>query len=79
MSAYKAIFNVTTSNNKFYFKKELIDEDFIQINIPPGAYEIENINNETKRIIIDKHYYNENEYPFTIKPNFSTLGSFVKI
>ena len=34
LSAYNGIFNVTKSNNKFYFKKTLIDEDFIQIRIP---------------------------------------------
>ena len=33
-TAYNGIFNVTNSNNKFYFKKTLIDEDFIQIRIP---------------------------------------------
>ena len=31
LSAYNGIFNVTSKNNKFYFKKNLIDEDFIQI------------------------------------------------
>ena len=36
-SAYNGIFNVTNSNNKCYFKKALIDEDFIQISISPGA------------------------------------------
>ena len=54
LSAYNGIFNVTNRNNKFYFKKNLIDEDFIQIRIPEGAYEIESLNNEIKRIIIDK-------------------------
>ena len=52
LSAYNGIFNVTNSNNKFYFKKALIDEDFIQ-NLP-GVYEIESLNNEIKRNIIDK-------------------------
>ena len=32
-----------------------------------------------KRINTDKGYYNENDYPFTIKPNFSTLGSIIQI
>ena len=53
-SCYNGIFNVTNSNNRFYFKKALIDEEFIQITIYPGAYEIESLNNEIKRIIIDK-------------------------
>ena len=37
LSAYNGIFNVTNKNNKFYFKKNFIDEDFIQIRIPEGA------------------------------------------
>ena len=78
LSGYNGIFNVTNRNNKFYFKKNLIDEDFNQIRIPEGAYEIESLNDEIKRIIIDKEYYNETNYPFTIKPNFSTLGSIVE-
>ena len=53
LSAYNGIFNVTNRNNKFYFKKALNDEDFIQIRIPEGAYEIESLDDETKRIIIE--------------------------
>ena len=30
------------------------DEGFIQISITPGAYEIESLNNEIERIIIDE-------------------------
>ena len=79
LSAYNGIFNVTSKNNKFYFKKNLIDEDFIQIKISEGAYEIESLDAEIKRILIDKEYYTEVNYPFTIKPNFSTLGSIITI
>ena len=79
LSAYNGIFNVTNKNNKFYFKKSIIEEDFIQINIPPGAYELESLNDEIKRNIIDKEYYTEANYPFSIKPNFSTLGSIIEI
>ena len=34
LSAFNGIFKVTNSNNKNYFKKALVDEDFIQIKIP---------------------------------------------
>ena len=37
------------------------------------------MNNEIKRIIIDEEYYTEATYPFTIKPNFSTLGYNIEI
>ena len=79
LTGYNGIFNVTNDNNKFYFKKAIQDEDFIQRRIPPGAYEIESLNDEIKRIIIEKGHYTENNYPFKIKPNFSTLGSIVEI
>ena len=80
LCGYNGIFNVTSSNNKFYFKKTIIDEDgFIQITIPPGAYEIESLNDEIKPIIIDEEHCTEANYPFKIKPNFSTLGSIIEI
>ena len=79
LSAYNGIFNVTNRNNKFYFKKNLIDEDFIQIRIPEGAYEIESLDDEIRRILIDKEYYTETYYPFKIKPNISTLGSIITL
>ena len=80
LSGYNGIFNVTSENTKFYFLKSITDEDgHIQIIIPPGAYELENLNKEIKRIIIDEGHYTETTYPFTIKPNFSTLGSIIEI
>ena len=79
LTGYNGIFNVTNENNKFYFKKTNSDDDgFIKITIPPGAYEIESLNNEIKRIIIDEEHYTEANYPFTIKQSFSTLGSVIE-
>ena len=37
------------------------------------------MNNEIKRILIGKKHYSEDDYPFTIQSNFSTLGSIVQI
>ena len=78
LSAYNGISSVTNSNNKFYFKKSIIEEDFIQITIPSGAYEIEPLNDEIKEINFDKGYYKQDDQPFTIKPNFSTLGNIIE-
>ena len=79
LSAYDGIFNVTDSNNKFYFFKSISDDDHIQISIRPGVYEIEALNNEIKRIIIDEEHYTESNYPFIIQPDFNTLGSIIEI
>ena len=80
LTAYNGIFNVTDENNKVYFIKSVTDKDgYIQIQIPNGTYEIESLNNEIKRIKIDEEHYTELNYPFTIKPNFSTLGSVIEI
>ena len=60
--------------------KSITDEDdFIQKTIPQGAYEIENLNKEIRMIINEEEKETKPDYPFTIKPNFSTLGSFKKI
>ena len=80
LTVYSGIFNVTNANNNFYFTKSIIDKDgFIHITISSRAYELENLNNEFKKIIIDEEHYSEANYPFTIKPNFSTLGSIIQI
>ena len=79
LSGYNGFFNVTNSN-KFFFKKTDRDEDgFVQITIPPGAYEMESLNDGIKRIFIDEEYCTETNYPFKIKPNISTLGSIIEI
>ena len=80
LTGYNGIFNVRNSNHKFYFKKLFNDEDdSLQITIPPAAYEIESFIIEIKRIIIDEQHFNESNYPFQIKPNFSTSGSIIEI
>ena len=48
-------------------------------NLPVGAYGIGSLDKEIKRINIDKEHYTKSNYPFTIKPNFSTLGSIIEI
>ena len=74
-TGYNGKFKVTDKNNKFHFTKSISDEDgFIQIIVPKGASERESLNDEIRRIIINDGFYTETVYPFTIKPNLSTLG-----
>ena len=40
---------------------------------------IESFNDEFKRIINDEGHFTEANYPFTIKPNFSSLRSIIQI
>ena len=79
LTGYNGIFNVTNKNNKFYLLKSITDNGHIQISIPPGAYEIESLKNEIKSITIDQQHYTETNFPFHIKPNFSTFGSLIEI
>ena len=79
LTAYNGSFNVTNKNIKFCFLKSISDDGHIKISIPPGAYEIESLDRGIKRIIIDEGHYTEVAYPFTIQPNFSTLGSIIEI
>ena len=50
LTGNNGIFMVTKKTNKFYFTVSIKDDDFNQIILPPGAYEIESLNNEIKRI-----------------------------
>ena len=78
-ACYNGIFNITNKKNRFYFFKSITDENHIQITIRPGIYEIEALDNEIKRVIIDEGHYTESNYPFHIKPDFNTLGSIIEI
>ena len=80
LTGLNGIFNVTDQNNGFYFMKSITDEDaYIQITNPPGAYEIEILDKENKRFIIDEGHFTETNCPFTTKPDFSTLSTIIEI
>ena len=60
LTSYNGIFNVTNSNIKLFLKKtNTHEDDFIQITMSPGACELESLNNEIKRNIIDDGHYTE--------------------
>ena len=71
---------MTSKNKKNCFPKSITDEDgYMQITLNTGSYDIETLNDESKKIIIDAGPYTEAKYPFTIKANFSILESIIKI
>ena len=77
LTGYNGIFNITSKNYKFYFKNPA--KEIVMIMIPNGAYELESLDLEIRRIIIEVGHITEKFYPFSIKPNFSTLDSIIEI
>ena len=73
------MFKVTTKNNKFILVSIYEIAEFNVFIIFSKAYEVESSNRELKGNILDEGYIIEKEYPFSITPKFSTLGSIVKI
>ena len=77
------ISNVNSLNNKFYF-----DEDDKIIVIPEGSYEIHDINEYLRRVILQSRPNNiagektlrkeDEEYPLTIRANNNTMKSEIK-
>ena len=77
-NGYNTIFNVT-NEQKILFNSINKDDDFNQKTIPPGAYGLENLNNEILSNINEEGFITEVTYPFTIRLNFSIVGSIKKI
>ena len=66
LTGYNGIFNITEKNNQFFFQHA---ENYDGISISPGAYEIESLDLEIKRLIINRYAGMDDEsYPFSIKP-----------
>ena len=78
LNCYIGIFNVTNKNLEFFFISVIEGAEY-NIIIPQGAYEKESLNAEFKRNVTDEGCITEEDYPFTIKPAFSRLGSIVEI
>ena len=74
LTCYFGKFNVTNKSKKIFSTRSVHDDDFTVISISPGAYELEISNDEIKRNIIKEGHFAEADCPFTIKPEFSTLG-----
>ena len=60
-------------------KQNTEKNDFIQITTPPDAHKLESLNNDIKSFFIEGRHFTEVDYSYTIKPNFSTLGTVSEI
>ena len=77
LTGYNGIFNITDANNKFYYVTP--EKMIVDIVIPNGAYELEAIDLEIKRLMVLNGDSDGETFPFTIKPYFTTQGSIIEI
>ena len=63
----------------FVSRKNFSNEgDFIQITIKPGAYEIESLNIEIRRLSIDGEHYTESDNYISNQSKFFNTGIYYK-
>ena len=66
--------NITSSNNKFFYSPDGVSPR--SLTIPPGSYNIEDINNEIKYLIEQRH---DDKNSINITPNYNTLKSRIEL
>ena len=71
LTGYNGIFNITSKNNKFYFINPA--NEIVMITIPYGAYELESLDLEIKRIIIEEGHITENFLSIFHKTKFFNI------
>ena len=57
LTGYNGIFSKTTKNEKFYFKTAIDDDDFTEITISSEGDELESVNKDIKRNVIEEDYF----------------------
>ncbi len=82
MAAYNSVFNITTANNNLRYSKD-DGTTWIDIDIPEGAYEIDQINDEIHRQLeLNDDVFNDPEddgYPIELSANLSTQKSIIEL
>ena len=73
LTGYIGIFSVTNKNNRVLLISALEGAEHNVIRIPPGAYDSEILNAESKPIILIQACITREGNPFTVNPNYSTL------
>ena len=66
--------NITSSNNKFFYSPDGVAARLLSI--PPGSYNIEDLNNEIKYLMKQRR---DDKNNITITPNFNTLKSRIEL
>lgn len=66
--------NITSDNNKIFYSPDGVVPRLLTI--PPGSYNIEDLNNEIKYLIEQK---GDNKDNFSLTPNYNTLKSKIEI
>ena len=66
--------NITTNNNKFFYS--IGKGNSKQLKIPPGSYNIEDLNTEIKHLIEQN---GDDKNSITITPNYNTLRSRIEL
>lgn len=80
LETYYSFPNIDSTNNNFRYSPDN-GTTWIEIDIPEGSYEIDDINSYIQRIMKDNGHYNStaNSYYVTIEPNYNTLKSILII
>ena len=78
LTGYNGIFNVTIRNDKFHFTVSIKDDDFSQITITQGVYELESLDKEINRNIFEERFFTESNYPFFNKVEILNLRFYHK-
>ena len=79
LTDYNGIFSVTFRYQKFNLISVFEGDEYNVKTIPPSAFDLESLIKESKRSNTNEGYVTEKDYPFSIKPIFSFLGSIKEI
>ena len=79
LETYYSFPNIDSLNNNFRYCPD--GEEWFDINIPEGSYEVDDINDYVQRIMMENKHYNSvsDEYAVTLESNDSTLKTVLKI
>ena len=80
LETYYSFPNIDSSNNNFRYSPNNGD-DWYDINIPEGSYELDDIGDYIQRIMKENNHYKSatDEYNITLEPNDNTLRTVLNI